>query len=44
MDTREEAVELQKKPYEEPTLVEREDLLQIVEGFGASISEGGKVD
>jgi hypothetical protein len=30
-----------KKPYEEPTLIEREDLLQIVEGLGASISEGG---
>jgi hypothetical protein len=32
---------LSKKPYEEPTLVERQDLLQIVEGLGASISEGG---
>lgn len=42
MEKREEKpVELEKKPYEEPILVEREDLLQITQGPGpVSISEG----
>ena len=35
-------LELDKKPYEEPTLVEREELLQITEGDPIpGISEGG---
>jgi hypothetical protein len=35
------SVELVKKPYEEPTLIEREDLLQVTEGDPvAGISEG----
>lgn len=32
----EKPVELEKKPYEEPTLVEREELIQITEGMAIS--------
>lgn len=41
MEEHSEAVEQPKKSYEEPTLVEREDLLQITESpVLAGVSEG----
>jgi hypothetical protein len=41
VEERNEDVGHAKKPYEAPVLEEREDLLQVTEGFGLSaVSEG----